>query len=232
LCKEAFDNLINECSPKIDHVWLGKHSAFCIVYDIPTKCSTLSAWDICFSQPSIESHFSTKQSIWKVISDLEKNILNCKAFNPIGVVRKENQWISLNNRCLFVFQNAGIHNIPVIIIGQPPKDIKPYRSVQVFPCKCKSCALDEFSTQYFDNQDNKFNDDTWARSWAWQLFLKEENPPSALLLANSFILPSARRFNSKLHTHKLKSRESFDKNCKNDNEIILKNITNSRQTSG
>jgi len=231
LCNEAFNTLIHECSPKIDHVWLGKHGAFCIVYDIPTKYSSLSAWDICFSQDSIESHFTTKQSVWKVISDLEKNILDCTTFNPIDVVRKQNQWISLNNRRLFVFQNAGINNIPVRVIEQIPRDIKPYRSVQVLPCKCESCGFGEFSTRYSEKQD-KENDDTWARSWAWNLFLKEESPPSALLLTNSFILPSTRRFKSKLSTTKLKSKKSSNKR-EIDSRISLGNITNLYgQTSG
>lgn len=192
-CRRTVDSLLHECAPRIDHIYLGKEGAFCICYEVQGKETHLSPWEISFSETSVPAHFADGCSLWKTISDLEKNILDPTKFPPIRVVRKDKRWISLDNRRLFVFQNAAISSIPVITFdASPQKTFNIHRSVNIPRCNCKQCGYDNGSREE-KNKQEKSNNDAWARSWSWLLFLKEKNPPSALLLADSLILPSVQQ---------------------------------------
>lgn len=198
-CRRAIDTLLRECSPKIDHIWLGKKDAFCIRYEVYGKLKHLSPWEISFSETSVPAHFENDFSLWKAISDLEKNVLDSTTFSPIRVVRKDKQWVSLDNRRLFVFQNASISSIPVIAFDTALQNIKLYRSVNVQRCNCKQCDYEQdTNTAGSLGKHEEINNDAWARSWSWLLFLTEKNPPSALLLADSLVLPSVQHFNRTL----------------------------------
>merc|ERR1712228_1076482 len=122
-CRRAIDSLLRKCSPRIDHIWLGKDDTFCIRYEIEGKLTHLSPWELWFSEASIQPHFVDGSSLWKTISDLEMRTLDPTEFPVIRVIRKNKRWISLDNRRLFVFQNATISSIPVVAFDASPQKV-------------------------------------------------------------------------------------------------------------
>jgi len=204
LCQREIDSLLKEHPDVwIENVVLGKQGMYCIVYDIVTKISGLSPWQIRFSKNSISSHFSKNDCLWSTISDLEQHILDPEDFPPIRVVQQNNNWVSLDNRRLFLFQNARIVSIPVIILDKYVDEIESYTSVSVLPCKCEKCC------KFLKVQPSKHIDS--FRSSCWQLFLEAEVPPSVLLLQSTEILPWA--FKKSFLTKKI-IKESFNKKDK------------------
>merc|ERR1712130_591083 len=174
------------------NVFMAKRGAYCILYDIPGALSKLHSSQIFYSVKNISPHFDNKQSLWQTLSDLEKNVLAVNMFPTIRVVKQNKKWISLDNRRLFVFQNSVNCEVPVFIIPQHAP-LESYRSVNVLDCSCKCCVFGQ-NLNRGTVVSKRSLDDSYARSCAWRLFLKEKKPPSALLLAHSCILPSVDHF--------------------------------------
>jgi len=224
-CQRAFDSLFQECSPRIDHVALGKQDVYCIVYDIHSQFFTLSPLQISFSKSYVSAHFDDNQSLWSVIRNLEKNTLDPSTFPPIRVVRKDDKWISLDNRRLFVFQNASISSISVNMLNQSFEVTDSYRSVKVKSCSCKECDFAKYKEKSTERNRKSCND-AWARSWSWRLFMEEETPPSAFLLANSLILPSIRNseYLGNISSSKLQKSISTMADERNTSGILKKHL--------
>jgi len=165
---------------------LGANGSFCILYDYYGKSIKTNPWKISYSKTSIPAHFTNSLSIWKAISDIEKGKLDPNTFPPIRVLKKDDKLVTLDNRRLFVFQNAGLQNIATIILDKPSKQIKVSSSVKVSQCyisDCSECSYG-FSPPDYRGCDS-LKKETWSRSWNWLHFLKTSPPPSVLLFQES-----------------------------------------------
>lgn len=136
---EALESLQRDCMA-IDNVWLGYGGAFVILYGCHMKTIPLSPNDILFSKNTIPAHFDDC-SVWKMVSELKKKKLSQKFVPPIRVVKKENKWISLDNRRLFVFQKACISEILVIVMTDYKnlETVNGYVSTLILQCNCDEC---------------------------------------------------------------------------------------------
>jgi hypothetical protein len=153
LCRRAFDSLVEEYSPTINNIWLGKRGMFCIDYEITDKLLTVAPQAVKFSKCTFSSHFVDKHSVWRTIHDFEKKLVDLKTFPPIRVVKKKNSdtWITLDNRRLFVFRKAGISSIRVLVLADIPENIKSYDVAEILPCKCKECQRKQKKKKSNDN---------------------------------------------------------------------------------
>jgi len=126
----------------IDNVWLGYGGAFIILYGSHMKTTTLSPQDILFSKKSIPAHFDDHSSVKKTISDLKKKTLCPEFISPIHIVKKDDKWISLDNRRLFAFQEVNISEILVILVNHENLEtVDGYASVQISSCNCNDCCF-------------------------------------------------------------------------------------------
>jgi len=176
-CRRTIDAILHECSSKVIHVWLGHRGTFCVLYDYYGTPAAFSPWDISFSNETISAHFNKGMSIWKAISDMEKAKLFPDSFPSIRVFRDRERLVSLDNRRLFVFQNASVKTISAIIIESPCKTIQSFHSVTVKSCVCRECS---YGSDIIDKNGAFKN-----KSWAWLHFVKSTTPSSALLLSHN-----------------------------------------------
>jgi len=179
-CRRAIDSILKESATAISHVWLGAKGAYCILYGYYGKSTNSSPWKISYSQKSIPAHFSNGVSVWKAIGDIEKNVLDPSVFPPIHVIKKDDRLVTLDNRRLFVFQNASVSSIQIIIIDKPYLQAQCYYSVKVSSCKCTQCS---FGGGISDQEGKRHlsKNTTSDRSWTWAHFLETSPPPSVLL---------------------------------------------------
>merc|ERR1712130_949613 len=95
---------------------------------------------IFYSQHSIEPHFVDNSSVAMTIREILKNKIDPETIPPIRVIQDDNRWISLDNRRLFVFRNAVISPIVVIVLNTYFKPSNFYSNAELIPCKCQECV--------------------------------------------------------------------------------------------
>ena len=70
-----------------------------------------------FTQNSISPTFSKEgQMVEGLIDDLRLGRITPDEISPIRVVRYDGKWWSLDNRRLYAFQQAGVHDIPIVYL--------------------------------------------------------------------------------------------------------------------
>ncbi len=80
--------------------------------------------DITFSQKSVAETFTDGTLLVKVVHQLVIGTLNAGDIPPIRVVKLNDRWVTLDNRRLRVFKNAGTRDIPVIICDKNDPQIE------------------------------------------------------------------------------------------------------------
>jgi len=109
-CQREIDSLLKK-HPNIliKNVVLRNRGMYCIVYHIVDTTS----FEIRSSKNSLSPHFSENDCPWETISDLEQHILDPENFPPIHIAQQNDNWISLDHRRSFLFQNPGILSVPI-----------------------------------------------------------------------------------------------------------------------
>jgi len=79
------------------------------------RSRTLNPRHILYSNNSCSDKFSCDRSIDDVANGLRDGSIDCDDIPAIRVVRWNKNWYSLDNRRLWVFSEAGIQDIPVIV---------------------------------------------------------------------------------------------------------------------
>lgn len=74
--------------------------------------------DIGFTHGTIAPYFQAGNSIYEAIEQLEDGWIQASSFPAIKVFWHEREWWSLDNRRLYVFQQAGVPLVPVDVVDR------------------------------------------------------------------------------------------------------------------
>lgn len=90
----------------------------------------MNPWEIRFTHDSISCTFRNGNDILEVAEALSRGFIDVHDFPPITVGFHRGKWWSADNRRLWVFREAGLNSVPVIVDHDHPEFHRNFKLIQ------------------------------------------------------------------------------------------------------